>query len=151
MYSSESWQTCIIMQPAQSSKKSMLPLSSKSPSWPFVVQLYHHSQATINLFSVLHRFASSRMSHKWNHKTHSCLLAWLLSVSMPEIHLTRVSTIHALLLLSSIPLYGCTIVYPFVEVHLGCFQFLEVKNKVAMKISEQVLVRTCFYFSWVNN
>lgn len=66
---------------------------------------------------------------------------------MPEIHLTGVSTIHALLLLSSFPLYGCTIVYPFVEVHLGCFQFLEVKNKVVTNISEQVLVRTYVFIS----
>lgn len=66
---------------------------------------------------------------------------------MPEIHLPGVSTVHALLLLSSIPLPGRTIVYPFVEGHLGYFQFLEVENKVATNISEQVLVRTCFYFS----
>lgn len=62
----------------------MRPLPQNSLSWPFVVQLYYHSQGTINLFSVPHSFAFSRMSPKWNHKI-TKPSAWLLSFSMPFI------------------------------------------------------------------
>lgn len=45
-----------------------------------------------------------------------------------------------ILLLSSILLYGCMIVYPFipVEEHLGCSQFLRIINTAIIKVHVRV-------------
>ena len=69
---------------------------------------------------------------------------WASSVS-------HVSVLHPFLLLSSIPLKGCSrscFFCPLADEHTGCFHFLIILNKIALSI---LCVDVCFHFSWVSN
>ena len=77
--------------------------------------------ATINLFSISYTFVISRMLYKWNHTV--CNFFWLAffrsewlsgDSSRSDMVWWHVSAVCSLLLLSSIPWYGCTrYVQPF--------------------------------------
>lgn len=57
--------------------------------------------------------------------------------------LQYISTANSFLMLSHIPLYRYTTVYPSPgDGHLGCFQYLTITNKAAMCIHEKVFVWT---------
>lgn len=57
----------------------------------------------------------------------------------------HISAVHSLLLLSSITLYACIIVYSQVEGHLGCFWFLVILSKVAINVCIGFCVNISFY------
>lgn len=103
----------------------------------------HPRQPLTHLCSVTTNYLTfSKISYKWNHT----LVVGLLSLRvMIEIHhLKPVSVVYSFLLLSSVPLYGCTslCIHSPVGGPLNCFQFWAVTYKAAMNMCVQVLVWT---------
>lgn len=54
------------------------------------------------------------------------------------------------MLLSSIPLHGCTTDFSHIKGHVGCFQFLKIVNKAIITFTYKFYVNVCFNFSWAN-
>ena len=112
--------------------------------------------ATINLFSISYIFVISRLLHKWNHTV--CNFFWLAFFHSEwlsgdsfrsDIVWWHVSALCSLLLLMSIPSYGCTkYVQPFTYWRTrGLCPHFGYSNKAYKNIPLQVFVWTFVFIS----
>lgn len=116
-----------------------IPRQSPHP-WPL---------ATKVLISITHIFASSGISYKWN-PTVCALCVWLSAQHVCEIHqLSVYRSVHSFFWVNNSPLFPYTPLYSLLFLLIVTSTVSSFNDKT-VNILAQIILWTCFYFSWMN-
>lgn len=140
VYNSMKFITCIDSCNHQHNQDSELFITLRK--LPHTISLQPHPSPDPNSWQPTDPFSFSitilllSMLYKWIHTVYILLKLFFFFLKLRVMLLRSIQVLlHAsivcyiyFLLLSSIPLYGCITVYPFVERHLGYFQFLTINK-----------------------
>lgn len=124
------------------SRYRIFPLLQKVSSCPFAK---HPSPQHMPRWQLEIGFPSSRISCKCNHIIYSLCLAAFAQCMCKTNACCCMSVDFYILLLSSIPLYGCTTISP-VDRYWRCFQSFTIMNRMAGTIHVKVSVDMFLFF-----